>query len=519
MMKRLAQAWAFASILLLPNYIDMTSSGGDARMRVPVPLIKVALAHLTDLAIVTVVFALLMGWLRRLRSWPRIRWALMAILPPLLFARNLNVIPFEIPSAVVLALAMGWIVFLALLTRRAPRRAAHLGRAGSTLLAGFACFALVMTVQLVRAALWRPGPQAYSAPIAAAPATRPRLVWVLFDELAYKPTFEARDSSLQLPNLDRLRAESTSYSDVTPIAYRTTRAVPTLLSGHIVTDVIYTQHNQYLVQIENNPHWRPFDAADSLFGMAKREGVTTSVVGWYIAYCPVFAGIVNQCYWSNDDAQDRGPTWLDASYAENVWFPLRVMVEHAFAPTRAWDDESLWNAEGHIASVRDVSQHALETLATSNADFIYLHIPAPHPVGFWNRRTQTFAPGGSYLDGLDYADRLLGQMLAILESQPRWAATTLIVHGDHSWRTAMWRPLPGWSAEDERASHGGQWDPRPVLLIHTPGQQAPRAVTEPTSLMYIHDFAAAQIGNISHAVALSGGPDAGHSARTAAPAE
>ena len=38
MMKRIAQAWAFASILLLPNYIDMTSGEGDARMRVPGPL-------------------------------------------------------------------------------------------------------------------------------------------------------------------------------------------------------------------------------------------------------------------------------------------------------------------------------------------------------------------------------------------------------------------------------------------------------------------------------------------------
>ncbi len=501
MMKRLAQTWAFASILLLPNYIDMTSSAGDARMRVPGPLTKVALAHLTDLAMVASLFALLMAWLRRLRAWPRIRWVLMAVLPPLLFARNLNVIPFQIPGAAAVALGLAWIALLALLGCRAPRRAVQLSQAGSTLLAGFACFALVMTVQLIRAALWHPGPQTYSTPIPPAPANRPRLVWILFDELAYKPTFESRDPSLRLPNFDRLRAESTLYTDMTPIAYRTTHAVPSLLSGQIVTDVEYTPRNQYLIQTEKDPRWRPFDAADSLFGMARRDGVSTSVVGWYIAYCPVFAGIVNQCYWSNDDAQDRGPTWLGASFAENVWFPLRVMAEHAFAPSRAWDDESLWNAEGHIASVKDVSQHALETLAASNADVIYLHIPAPHPIGFWNRRAAAFAPGGSYLDGLDYSDRLLGQMLTILESQPRWAATALIVHGDHSWRTAMWRPLPGWSAEDERASHGGEWDHRPVLLIHLPGQQVPRAVSTPTSVMYIHDFAAAEI----RAIAQSGG--------------
>ena len=84
-------------------------------------------------------------------------------------------------------------------------------------------------------------------------------------------------------------------------------------------------------------------------------------------------------------------------------------------------------------------------------------------------------------------------MLDRLEAQPRWAATTLIVQGDHSWHTKMWRPLPGWSYEDERISSGGQWDPRPLLMIHAPGQQNARAVTMPTSVMFVHDTVAAAI--------------------------
>lgn len=493
MMKRIAQAWAFASILLLPNYIDITSGGGDARMRVPAPLTKIVLAHLTDMAIVAVVFGVVMALLRKLRAWPQVRWALVATLPPLLFARNLNVMPFAIPGLVVLAIALAWIGFVVFLALRLPQRYAQLSNAGSALLTGFVCFAMVMTFQLVRGGFWSPGPQSFSTPIATAPATRPRLVWILFDELAYQPVFEDRDASLQLPNFDRLRAESTLYTDVQPIADRTTRAVPSLLSGEIVSDVDYTAGNKYLIQTKHDPHWTQFDAPDSLFGQARRAGLTTSIVGWYVAYCPIFAQIATQCYWSNDDAQDRGPTNLDASYAANVWVPLRVMMEQAFDPRLEWDDESRWNAEGHMQSVKDVSRHALDTLTNTNADIIYLHLPTPHPVGFWNRRTHKFEPGGSYLDGLDYSDRLLGQMLSILQAQPRWAATTLLVQGDHSWRTWMWRPLPGWSAEDERISHGGQWDPRPMLMIHAPGQDAPQTVTAPTSLMHVHDFVAEQI--------------------------
>ena len=81
MMKRIAQAWGFASIVLLPNYIDLTSSTGDTRMRFPSPLTRIALAHLTDLAIVALIFAGLMAILRKLKAWPAIRWALMALMP------------------------------------------------------------------------------------------------------------------------------------------------------------------------------------------------------------------------------------------------------------------------------------------------------------------------------------------------------------------------------------------------------------------------------------------------------
>jgi len=126
--------------------------------------------------------------------------------------RNLDVFPFAVPNLAVLAASLVWIATLMFLILRVPKIAMRLRTAGSAVLTGFAVFALVMSWQLVRAALWRPGPQAFATPIAVQPANKPRLVWILFDELAYKQTFEARDASLQLPNLDRLRNESTIYT-------------------------------------------------------------------------------------------------------------------------------------------------------------------------------------------------------------------------------------------------------------------------------------------------------------------
>jgi hypothetical protein len=497
MIKRIAQAWGFAVILLLPSYVDLTSSLGDELMHVPWPLTRAALAQLTDLVIVALAFAGLLAILRKLKAWTRIRWVLLAFLPVFLLLRNLSLSPLRVPNAAVCAAIAVWIAVLVFLVLRVPAVASKLYGFGSAVLIGSAVFAAVLSGQLVRAALWRPAPQAFAHPIPRQPPNKPRLIWILFDELAYQPTFESRDPSLSLPNFDRLRSVSTLYTGVTPIAYKTVLVIPSMQLGRKVIGSVYTPDNRFLVRTEDSPHWQPFEVNASLFGMANQRGVTISIVGWYLAYCPIFAGVANQCYWTNDDTEDGAPPSHDASFAEDVWIPLRILAEQFFAPRMAWADIGRWASEGHIATVQDISQHALATLSTSQADLIYLHLPTPHPPAFWNRRTHTFAVGGSYLDSLDYTDRLLGQMLDILQAQPRWSATTVIVQGDHSWRTRSWRPVPGWSAEDERASHGGQWDPRPLLLIHLAGQQNLETVAAPTSLMFVHDVVAAQIQAIA----------------------
>jgi hypothetical protein len=493
MIKRIAQAWGFAAILLLPGYIDLTSSLGDERMHVPWPLTRLVLAQLVDLAIVGLGFAGLLAILRGLKAWAQIQWFALALLPTYLLVCNLRIFPFRVPYVYVAVVAVAWIAILAFLIFRAPWFASKLYGFGVAVLTGSVVFAFVMSAQLVSAAFWRPGIQAFNSPVPTQPANAPRMVWIIFDELAYKPVFEARDPSLNLPNFDRLRLQSTVYSNVSPIGYHTRLVVPSLLLGQIVTTSTITAKNQFLVRTADHPDWEPFDTHASLFGMASQRGVSTSIVGWYLPYCPIFAGTATECYWNNDDTEDGAPPSINASFADDVWFPLRVVAEQLLAPRVAVDDVAHWESLSHVATVKDLSQHALAVLGNSQADVIYLHLPVPHPPAFWDRRSHIYGVGGSYLDSLDYSDRFLGEILDVLEAQPRWAKTTLIIQGDHSWRTGIWRTAPGWSDEDERVSHGGKWDPRPLLLIHAAGQTDAAVVASSTSLMFVHDFVAAQI--------------------------
>ena len=138
----------------------------------------------------------------------------------------------------------------------------------------------------------------------------------------------------------------------------------------------------------------------------------------------------------------------------------------------------------------DLQQHAVELIGPSGPDFVFLHLPVPHPPGFYNRKTQQFDVSGdrSYIDNLALADKTLGQLLAILRQSPRWKDTSVVVCGDHSWRVTMWSGLRFWTQEDEAASHGGVFDPRPLLMIHLAGQTTPATVNEPFPLLGVHDI-------------------------------
>jgi hypothetical protein len=54
--------------------------------------------------------------------------------------------------------------------------------------------------------------------------------------------------------------------------------------------------------------------------------------------------------------------------------------------------------------------------------------------------------------------------------------------GDHSWRTSsIWKDSMTWTDEDEAASHGGEFDPRPAYIVKLPKQQTPARIDQPFS--------------------------------------
>lgn len=487
-MKPLAvlQGCGVASLVLFRLYGSSIAHPADLRMHTPASLTNFALSIVANLILTGIFFALLGTWIGNSR---RLRWLRFA-LPGALLALLIKVVGINVDANIrswILILAvLGTTLLVLLLHRKSERGWQAVSKLTQAALAGTGIFFLIVVVQLVRIAMWRPGPN-FADHMSAVNSTldkRPRVVWILFDELSYQQTFGDRYQNLRLPNFDKLRETSTVFTDVQPVENYTELAIPSIMLGKPIEETTYTFHSHLLVLTQGRHSFHPFDAAQTPFAVARERGLTTGVVGWYNPYCSMLGPYLNLCYRISEEDIPllfgvRDGFWKDVA---NPWIHY---LTDAFSPAGRNRP-----ALRRVHTFKDLLEHSDWALEQENLDFIFIHLPLPHPPGFYNRETQQFDDSGnrSYVDNLALSDRTLGQLMAILQQSPRWKNTDVIICGDHSWRTWLWSPRSGWTAEDQAASHGGSYDARPVLMVHLAGQTTAATATAPYPLLGVHDI-------------------------------
>jgi hypothetical protein len=319
----------------------------------------------------------------------------------------------------------------------------------------------------------------FQKPVPVAAAPHRRIVWLLFDEMSYDQVFDHRWPGLNLPNLDRLRAQSVTFSAMEPDGYFTERIIPSLFLGKPIVDARSTEAGALLYQSVKSGRWQTFDENATLFGDARRAGWTTGISGDYNPYCRMLPDQLDFCAMRLlvfGEHLSRDKTTL-----ENVEGPIRAGWARAMHQPFEVGASEAQNFAGMMNSGR-------ELVANDTIDFAFVHLYLPHPPGVYNRKTGRVANGGSYIDNLALADRSLGDLLQALAQTPSANQTTLIVSSDHSWRVGLWRHAFGWTREDELASGHGHFDPRPFLVVRFPEETSPAVIASPVPLLAMHDM-------------------------------
>jgi hypothetical protein len=307
-----------------------------------------------------------------------------------------------------------------------------------------------------------------------------RIVWILFDELSYNLTFDQALSGQQFANFQRLRSESTSLGNIKPVGAFTESIIPSLLAGREIDQIKSTTDGKLLNLDSDLTQEVAFDPNRTLLGEAKTNGWNPGVAGWYNPYCRTFAAVLTNCSWVAGiqtmlPFEQMGAS-EDRSILANSMVLPRTLLAKFHSQKKSLSSELL---NRNIQDFRGVMTQSRNLIQNGQIHFVFIHLPVPHPPGIYDRRTHQLSEGGNYLDNLTLADDTLGVLMQEIARTPAANETTVIISSDHSWRVPIWRTGRDWTQEEERVSLG-QFDERPVFLVHFPGQKSGNEVTTPT---------------------------------------
>ena len=312
---------------------------------------------------------------------------------------------------------------------------------------------------------------------------RPRVIWILFDELSYQQVYEQRFHGLELPAFDRLATESAVFTHVVPAGIMTEVVLPSLMTGVPVDKIRSSADGQHLSL--HNPElnrWQQFDQHSTVFQDALNKGYRTGIAGWYNPYCRILPQVLDQCFWRFDSvASNRMLSY--GSVVVNALQPFMIgpMLKDRLPSKLFGIPESELSSSLHISDYQTIFTAADHLIEDPSATFIFLHMPVPHPDGIYNRATGRFAlRDSSYIDNLALADKYLAHVRSLLELQGQWDSSAVVIMGDHSWRTKLfWASSPDWTSEEQAASHGGQFDDRPGFIVKLPNQHTGGRIDTP----------------------------------------
>jgi hypothetical protein len=497
-------AFGVATLCMLPILGALDSPTHNTIYHLAGPASALFVPVLFNLALLALVLALLLYFARPTHRFGIFIWSacflsvLWVLLKSLTMLYQLH-FPHRVSLSVFVLCILCTVLSAALWKpSRTPLydRARHVG---SQLLGLAAIFGLILVVQLIWFG-WQArhlnDPVAFDRPqkVPASGQPHPLVLWIVFDEMSHAQALDERAPGLALPNIDRFAAQSNVFADVKPAGLYTDIVLPSLLTGLSIDAVRSSADGRSLrMHLAHGPDhvdpWKTFDARQTVFSDALSLGYSPAAVGWYNPYCRLLGSVLDQCFWT-------GQTDFTAMYpARNIHdnlfhLPLRLLKEipgFLFAHRNAAMNQAV-DAQLHIDDYNQIYQAADTVLTQPSLNFVLLHLPIPHPNGIYDRAHGVLTTGKStYLDNLALVDRYLGHVRQVLEQQHQWDSATIILMGDHSWRTKLlWRTDPRWSAEEQAASHGGQFDDRPFYALKLPHQTMPQRIESPYNAVNTH---------------------------------
>src|SRR5437868_4730559 len=322
--------------------------------------------------------------------------AFLLALPSILLHTIANFSGSEIPdwlTWLVASVCLVALVTIAVFWQKFLPRFEKIQRAASVVLGIFAFSGLLISAQLVWSA-WQardlnPAPTLHKPQLASAQQRRQRIVWLLLDELSYQQLYERRFSGLELPAFDQLATQSTVFTHVVPVGEYTRYILPTLFTG-IPSNAVNVSSRGLLLSLRDpsSGKWTPFQQHQTIFQDAIDAGYVTGIAGWYNPYCRIMPEVLDHCFWTYRESTPANLS-PNRSLAVDLLRPFRRLwldTKHLFGSGPGAPSDESRDIRQHSSDYRHLVTAGDAYLADPSINFLFLHMPIPHPYGFYDRR-------------------------------------------------------------------------------------------------------------------------------------
>jgi hypothetical protein len=318
---------------------------------------------------------------------------------------------------------------------------------------------------------------------------RTRVLWLVFDELDYRVTFEKRPSTVDLPEVDRLVKQSLFAQNAYPPASETFLTLPALITGRLVSEAKRQGDAELMIKFGDDMEAVPWSRQPNIFSRAREEGFNTALFGWYHPYCRILGASLRACDWQDGVSRIDGPGVMPAMYEH----ARKVALTPPIAPLVFPPLKDRWarGRKKHLSDFNSIYRDAIKAAADPAFGVVMVHWPIPHHPNIYDRSADEIstAPKHSYLDNLELVDRTLRDLRQAMEAAGVWDRTVVLVTSDHWWRAnSIWKKRLVLTTEDEKA-FGNSEDRRvPFILKMEGGQEAGVTFGSSFNTVLTHDL-------------------------------
>ena len=341
------------------------------------------------------------------------------------------------------------------------------------------------------------------------PSSGRRILWVIFDELDFRLSFENRPPTVELPEFDRLRSESIFAGNAYPPGGDTALSLPALINGRLVARSNATAPNELMLTFADNNQTVPWSTQPNVFSSATEMGFNTALAGWYHPYCRIIGSSLTRCSWEawvflGDKEILDVLTYPDVGLIKSMlYLGVSAFLPNVRAVFLQSENAKMWR-KYCVSSYINIHQKAVPMATDPDLGLIMIHYPIPHPPGIYDRWKHDFSfnSRSGYLDNLALSDRVLGELRREMEKAGLWETTTVLVSSDHRLRAdRVWRDHPIWkpvfTVEDPAVTNSIA-DERVPFILKLQGENRGLVYTPAFNTVLSHDLLLALLsGKIS----------------------